>query len=86
MRNAPFEAEVMSEVCNDLLVAYPPVGGPRATRLAALPHHVRLVVALDSERAVAEHGPDAARDAGPHLGVQVPWSSTWGCIVWAFPR
>src|ERR1043165_8029144 len=33
----PFEAEVMSEVCDDILVAYPPVGAPRAARLAALP-------------------------------------------------
>src|SRR4051812_28099208 len=37
----PFEAEVMSEVCDDILVAYPPVGGRRAARLAALPERVR---------------------------------------------
>ena len=30
----PYEAEVMSAVTNDLLVAYPPVGALRATRLA----------------------------------------------------
>src|SRR6478609_3048405 len=36
----PFEAEVMSGVCDDILVAYPPVGHPRAARLAALPETV----------------------------------------------
>src|SRR3954465_13756690 len=30
----PFEAEVMSEVCDDILVAYPPVGHQRAERIA----------------------------------------------------
>src|SRR3954468_3742892 len=48
----PFEAEVMSDVCDDILVAYPPVGGPRAARLAALPERVKLTVALDSLQAV----------------------------------
>src|SRR6266576_154946 len=38
----PFEAEVMSDVCDDILVAYPPVGAPRAARLAALPSRVKL--------------------------------------------
>src|SRR6478672_526943 len=38
----PFEAEVMSGVCKDILVAYPPVGARRAARLAALPDSVRL--------------------------------------------
>jgi len=41
------EAEVMSEVCNDLLVAYPPVGAARLERLARLPADVRLTVAAD---------------------------------------
>ncbi|MEO8560568.1 MAG: alanine racemase [bacterium] len=58
----PREAEVMAEVCDDLLVAYPPVGGARARRLAALPSSVRLTVALDSEDAVTEMA-RAARDA-----------------------
>src|SRR5471030_75537 len=44
----PFEAEVMSTVCDDILVAYPPVGAECATRLAALPETVKLTVALDS--------------------------------------
>src|SRR3954467_3372054 len=40
----PFEAEVMSNVCGDILVAYPPVGARRAERLAGLPDNVRLTV------------------------------------------
>src|SRR4051812_21877760 len=45
----PHEAEVMSEVCDDLLVMYPPVGASRARRLAEVAQRVRLTVALDSE-------------------------------------
>lgn len=41
------EAEVMSEVCNDIFVAYPPVGAARLERLARLPSDVRLTVAAD---------------------------------------
>jgi D-serine deaminase-like pyridoxal phosphate-dependent protein len=41
------EAEVMSEVCNDIYVAYPPVGAARLERLARLPADVRLTVAAD---------------------------------------
>ena len=42
------EVEVMSEVTDDLMLAYPPVGAPRLARLAALPATVRPRVALDS--------------------------------------
>src|SRR5829696_5088708 len=66
----PFEAEVMAAVCNDLLVAYPPVGAPRARRLAALPAGVRLTVALDSAEAVGELA-RAAMAAGRTVGVYV---------------
>ena len=48
----PREAETMSEVGSDLLVAYPPVGAARARRLVALPENVRLTVGLDSAAAV----------------------------------
>jgi D-serine deaminase-like pyridoxal phosphate-dependent protein len=41
------EAEVMSEVCDDLLIAYPPVGAARLERLMRLPDHVRVRVAAD---------------------------------------
>ena len=48
----PHEAEVMSDVADDILLAYPPVGALRARRIAALPEHVRVTVALDSAAAV----------------------------------
>jgi D-serine deaminase-like pyridoxal phosphate-dependent protein len=66
----PLEAEVMSEVGDDILVAYPPVGRLRAKRLAALPSGVRLTVALDSEHAALEMA-RAARDASREVGVYV---------------
>lgn len=47
------EAEVMSQVCDDILLAYPPVGEAKLGRLMALPGSVRLSVALDSEEALA---------------------------------
>jgi D-serine deaminase-like pyridoxal phosphate-dependent protein len=64
----PFEAEVMSEVCDDLLVAYPPVGAARARRLAALPRDVRVIVALDSLRAIDDVA-QAARAERRTIGV-----------------
>lgn len=42
------EAEVMSEVCNDILIAYPPVGAARLERLARLPSEVQITVAADN--------------------------------------
>lgn len=42
------EAEVMAEVCDDLLFAYPPVSPRTLDRLLNLPERVRLAVALDS--------------------------------------
>jgi len=46
------EAEVMSEVCDDILVAYPPVGAARLERLARLPQGVRVGVAADDAAAL----------------------------------
>jgi len=66
----PFEAEVMSDVCDDILVAYPPVGAPRAARLAMLPDTVRLTVALDSLTAIDDVAA-AARDADRPISVYV---------------
>ena len=66
----PFEAEVMSDVCKDILVAYPPVGARRAARLAALPDSVRLTVALDSPEAIDDIAA-AARDADRPVNVYV---------------
>jgi D-serine deaminase-like pyridoxal phosphate-dependent protein len=66
----PFEAEVMSDVADDILIAYPPVGAPRARRVAGLPEHVRITVALDSATAVSDLA-SAARDVGRDLSVYV---------------
>ncbi|MEP6491034.1 MAG: alanine racemase [bacterium] len=66
----PYEAEVMSEVCNDILVAYPPVGAARAARLAALPTATKITVALDSLAAIEDIAA-AARAADRPVGVYV---------------
>lgn len=66
----PREAELMSEVVGDLLVAYPPVGDARAGRVAALPGDARVTVALDSAEAV-EAIARAAAVAGREVGVYV---------------
>jgi D-serine deaminase-like pyridoxal phosphate-dependent protein len=46
------EAEVMAEVCDDLLLAYPPVGAARLERMARLPHDVKIGVAADDASAL----------------------------------
>ena len=66
----PREAEVMSEVCDDLLVMYPPVGPWRADRLARVARAVRLTVALDSDIAARDLS-RAAVDAGSIVHVLV---------------
>jgi D-serine deaminase-like pyridoxal phosphate-dependent protein len=66
----PREAELMSEVTTDLLVAYPPVGAARARRIAALRDDARVTVALDSPEAV-EAIARAAAEAGREVGVYV---------------
>jgi D-serine deaminase-like pyridoxal phosphate-dependent protein len=66
----PREAEVMSEVGDDVLLAYPAVGTAKARRIAGLSRDVRLTVALDSPRAVDDLA-DAAREAGRRIGVLV---------------
>jgi D-serine deaminase-like pyridoxal phosphate-dependent protein len=80
----PHEAEVMSEVCDDILVMYPPVGARRAARLAELALRGRLTVALDSIVAATDLSNAAQSigstvnilielDAGMHrVGVQSP--------------
>lgn len=66
----PREAEVMATVADDVLLAYPPVGAARLARLMALPHRVRLTVALDSREALEGLG-RAAAEAGRTVGVLV---------------
>jgi D-serine deaminase-like pyridoxal phosphate-dependent protein len=64
------EAEVMSALTPDILLAYPPVGPAKLSRLGALSGAVDLKVALDSLdvlRPLAE----AAREAGRTVGVLV---------------
>lgn len=41
------EAEVMAEVCDDLLIAFPPIGAARLERMARLPGEIKLTVAAD---------------------------------------
>ena len=72
----PFEAGVMSTVASDILVAYPPVGAARAARLAALPSHVNLLVALDSTAAIEAMSRAAAaeqRTVGVYVELDVGW-------------
>lgn len=64
------EAEVMAEVCHDLLLAYPPVGWPRLQRLMSLPEETEISVALDSPP-VAEALANAARERRRSVGVFV---------------
>lgn len=80
----PREAEVMAEVADDILLAYPPLGASKLDRLMALPRQVRLTVALDSSealRALARSATQSGRqvgvliefDAGMHrVGVATP--------------
>lgn len=63
----PREAEVMSRVTDDLLLAYPPLGAAKVGRLLALPSGVDLKVALDSRvvlRALAHASAAAGRETG----------------------
>jgi D-serine deaminase-like pyridoxal phosphate-dependent protein len=60
----PREAEVMSQLTEDVLLAYPPLGPAKLERLMSLPGRVRLSVALDSDvalRALAEAASVAGR-------------------------
>jgi D-serine deaminase-like pyridoxal phosphate-dependent protein len=66
----PREAEVMSEVADDVLLAYPAVGPVRARRVAGLPADVHLTVALDSVQA-ADDLADAAREAGRRVSILI---------------
>jgi D-serine deaminase-like pyridoxal phosphate-dependent protein len=66
----PREAEVMSDVARDVLVAYPIVGAPKLARLAALPQSVRLTIAVDSETAIDQLS-DAMREGGREADVYV---------------
>ena len=64
------EVEVMSVVTDDVLFAYPPIGGPRLHRLLSAPPQVRLTVSLDSDAAIDALA-DAAAAAGRSVRVYV---------------
>jgi D-serine deaminase-like pyridoxal phosphate-dependent protein len=64
------EAEAMSTLTGDLLLAYPPVGEAKLARLTALPESLDLKVALDS-REVLDPLAAAARAAARMVGVLV---------------
>jgi D-serine deaminase-like pyridoxal phosphate-dependent protein len=64
------ELEVMAEVCDDLFLAYPPVGAARLERLMRLPRGVQLTVAVDSEATLPALGM-AARLAGRPVRVYI---------------
>lgn len=66
----PREAEIMSAVSGDILVAYPPVGKGRAERIAQLARSDKLTVALDSLEAI-DHIERAATAAKVQVGVYV---------------
>ncbi len=64
------EAQVMSEVTNDILLAYPAVDPPRTHGVAMLAHHCEIKVAIDSDYA-ADRLTEAAAKAGSHIGILV---------------
>lgn len=64
------EAHAMSAVCDDILLAHPPVGEPKLAALFAVPEHVRLTVALDSADALDQLAAAAQRANRP-IGVLV---------------
>jgi D-serine deaminase-like pyridoxal phosphate-dependent protein len=64
------EAEVMSTVSDDVLLAYPPVGPQKLARLFELPEHVRMTVGLDSNE-VLDGLIAQARAHGRSIGVFV---------------
>lgn len=64
------EVEVMAEICDDILLAYPPVGKPKLDRLLSLPESVEITVALDSAEVVIELAKAAAASGRP-VGVYV---------------
>lgn len=75
----PHEAEVMSHVCDDLLLAYPPVGASKVKRVITLPEHVTLRVGLDSAEALDPLA--AAADAeGRSVGILVEFDAGLGRV------
>jgi D-serine deaminase-like pyridoxal phosphate-dependent protein len=55
------EAEVMGQVCDDVLYAYPPFPGPRLERVLALPRRVRITTTVDGLASLEALGAACAR-------------------------
>ncbi len=66
----PREAEVMSSLTDDLLLAYPPVGASKLDRVVAVAARTDLKVALDDADVVRSLS-EAAAGAGASVGVLV---------------
>lgn len=64
------EAEVMSTLTDDILLAYPPVGAHKLRRLARLSHTVELKVGLDSDDVLVPLA-RALSDEGRTVGILV---------------
>lgn len=64
------EAAVMSQVCDDVLMAYPAVDPPRCEALAKMNRSTTVRVAIDSTTA-ADHLSDAATVGGSTIGILV---------------
>src|SRR4051812_43055809 len=64
------EAEVMAEVTDDVLVAFPVLGTTKLRRLVGIPSRARLTVSLDSARAAVQLAA-AADEVGREVGVLV---------------
>jgi len=80
----PREMEVMAEVCQDLLLAHPPVNPGKLARILALPRSIRPLVALDSAEAVDQVAA-GARTAGRPVGVLVELDLGMGRVGVAGP-
>jgi D-serine deaminase-like pyridoxal phosphate-dependent protein len=64
------ELQVMSDVCDDLLLAYPAVDDSRCRRLAELAHSKTIRVAVDTPHS-ADALAEAARRVGSTIGILV---------------
>ena len=71
------EAEVMADVCEDILLAYPTVDAPRTRGVARLAGRCQIKVAIDSTYA-ADRLAEAAHEAGTTIGILVDLDAGFG--------
>ncbi len=79
------EAEVMAEICDDLLIAYPTLDAPRTSRLARLAATKTIRVGIDSPEAAQALGA-AARGADVAMGILVELDVGFGRTGVASPE